>query len=338
LIIYSILSIILGILLLNYGSDWFVLGSSKFAKSLKVSNFVIGATIVAFGTSLPEIITSVYGAFEGYGGIAAGNAIGSCITNIGFVLGICAIISPIVIKHHSILKNVKIYFMFSLIAFILGLDGYNRIDGVILFLLFLGYVIYTIKSGSGIIEEDIDESKKIGLPLSILLIILGLIAVIVGSGIFVNGAVDIAKLLGVPDSIVGFTLVAFGTSLPEFVVSLSAVRKGLGDIVLGNVVGSNIANIGAALGLSAIVLPISVKLYGAQLYINTFLVSLLLFFVIRNGFNPFKSGSCNNGISNNSNNGNNDNNENNKIKYPVISKIDGIILFIIYVVFLIITI
>ncbi|HID47677.1 MAG TPA: calcium/sodium antiporter [Methanococcaceae archaeon] len=242
----------MGLGLLNYGGDWFILGNTRIARYFKISNFVIGATIVAFGTSLPEVVTTLYALYRNLPMIALGNALGSCIVNIGFVLGLCAIIYPIVIKQESIIRNIYLYLLYSLLLFILGYDGFNVIDGVVLFLLFLCYVAYTLKRREFIGEEKRGK-KDIPMVLAVILIIIGLLSIFVGSKLFIDGARDIALFLGVPEKVIGFTLVAFGTSLPEIAVSLSAIRRRLGDIVLGNVIGSNMVNVGCALALSSII-------------------------------------------------------------------------------------
>ncbi|MBW9223252.1 calcium/sodium antiporter [Methanothermococcus sp. SCGC AD-155-E23] len=244
--------LLIGLGLLNYGSDWFILGNTRIARYFKISNFVIGATIVAFGTSLPEVVTTLYALYRNLPMIALGNALGSCIVNIGFVLGLCAIIYPIVIKQESIIRNIYLYLLYSLLLFILGYDGFNVIDGVVLFLLFLCYVAYTLKRREFIGEEKRGK-KDIPMVLAVILIIIGLLSIFVGSKLFIDGARDIALFLGVPEKVIGFTLVAFGTSLPEIAVSLSAIRRRLGDIVLGNVIGSNMVNVGCALALSSII-------------------------------------------------------------------------------------
>ncbi len=317
-ILFSMFILILGLVLLNYGSDWFVLGSSRVARHLNISNFVIGATVVAFGTSLPEIITSVYASYIGSSGIAMGNALGSCIANIGLVLGLSVLISPIIVQKLSVLKNGYIYLMFSIVAFVLGYDGFGYIDGAVLFLMFLIYIAYTIKSGECDIDDD-DNNKEYSLITSTIFTIIGLSAVIAGSSLFVNGARDIAHLLGISDKIIGFTLVALGTSLPELMVSITAVRRELGDMAIGNVIGSNIANIGCALGLSAMIKYIPPVKF--EMSVNMFLVLLLTIFMskyfIIDKLTNIK------------------NTETKPSIYSKITRIEGMLLVLIYLVFLI---
>ncbi|UXM84308.1 calcium/sodium antiporter [Methanococcus aeolicus] len=320
-ILFSVFILLLGLALLNYGSDWFVVGSSKVAKHLNVSDFVIGATVVAFGTSLPEIITSVYASYIGSTGIAVGNSLGSNIANVGLILGLSALIAPIYIKKENILKNGYIYLLFTIIAFILGYDGFNSIDGILLFIMLISYITYTIKKG-GCCEEMGENNGSI--VKSVLFTILGLLAVIVGSSLFVSGAKDIALFLGISDKIIGFTLVAFGTSLPELVVSITAVKRKLGDMVIGNIIGSNIANIGGALALASIINPLPKVPFEMTVYL--LLTSLMVLFMSKHIMEFIKKNKDK--IHNKK-----DNNDNETI-YSKINRIDGTILILIYLGFI----
>ncbi|WP_048202589.1 calcium/sodium antiporter [Methanocaldococcus bathoardescens] len=242
---------LLGLILLYYGSDWFVLGSERIARHFNVSNFVIGATVMAIGTSLPEILTSAYASYMHAPGISIGNAIGSCICNIGLVLGVSAIISPIIVDK-NLRKNIFVYLLFVIFTAVIGIDGFSWIDGVILLILFAIYLRWTVKNGN---IEEINENNNKNNPsmvFSLVLLIIGLVGVLVGAELFVDGAKKIATALNVSDKIIGFTLVAFGTSVPELMVSLVAAKRNLGGMVLGNVVGSNIADIGGALALGSL--------------------------------------------------------------------------------------
>ncbi|XRO77857.1 calcium/sodium antiporter [Methanocaldococcus sp. 10A] len=252
MLILGVAYFLLGLVLLYFGSDWFVLGSERIARHFNVSNFVIGATVMAIGTSLPEILTSAYASYMHAPGISIGNAIGSCICNIGLVLGLSAIISPIIVDKH-LKKNVFIYLLFVLFTFIIGFDGFSWIDGIILLILFAFYLRWTVNNGK--VEEINEEDKKKynpSLAFSLVLLIIGLVGVLVGAELFVDGAKKIATALNVSDKVIGFTLVAFGTSVPELMVSLAAAKRNLGGMVLGNVVGSNIADIGGALAIGSL--------------------------------------------------------------------------------------
>lgn len=322
-ILLSVFILLMGLVLLNYGSDWFVLGSSRIAKYLNVSDFVIGATIVAFGTSLPEIITSVYAAYANLPGIAVGNSLGSCIANIGLILGISAIIYPIVVRHNSVLKNGYIYLIFTIVAFILGYDGFGFIDGLILFILLLGYIVHTIKNGGTPTVEEEGAPKKISMTTAVIFTIVGLLSVIIGSELFVDGAKGIAAFLGISDKIIGFTLVAFGTSLPELVVSITAVRRKLGDIVLGNVIGSNMANIGCALAFSGMISYIPPVKF--EMNVNLFLVVLMVIYMSKNLIlDKIRNKKVNTNI----------NDKTNLEEYSKIGRIEGISLVLIYMIFI----
>ncbi len=263
---------IFGGILLAYGSDWFIEGSTRVAKHFNVSNFVIGATIVAFGTSLPEIVTSSGAALSGYPGLAVGNAVGSCIANIGIILGISVLMYPLIIKKRAIIKNGNIYLIATILLVILGYNGFSRFDGLILFLFMITYVIYTIKTSESDDEEIISDltTKKASI-----FIVVGLLAVILGSDLFIEGAKGIAEYFNVPESIIGFSLVAFGTSLPELASSVAAAKRKLGSIVLGNVIGSNIANTCIALSFSAMI--VDIPKYNVELMVNTIMALLIIF-------------------------------------------------------------
>ncbi|MBA2841298.1 cation:H+ antiporter [Methanococcus maripaludis] len=269
---YLILYMIIGGILLAYGSDWFIEGSTRVAKHFNVSNFVIGATIVAFGTSLPEIVTSSGAALSGSPGLAVGNAVGSCIANIGIILGISVLMYPLIIKKRAIIKNGNIYLIATILLVILGYNGFSRFDGLILFLFMISYVIYTIKTSESDEEELISDitTKKASI-----FIVVGLLAVILGSDLFIEGAKGIAEYFNVPESIIGFSLVAFGTSLPELASSVAAAKRKLGSIVLGNVIGSNIANTCIALSFSAMI--VDIPSYNVELMVNTIMALLIIF-------------------------------------------------------------
>ena len=263
---------IFGGILLAYGSDWFIEGSTRVAKHFNVSNFVIGATIVAFGTSLPEIVTSSGAALSGSPGLAVGNAIGSCIANIGIILGISVLMYPLIIKKRAIIKNGNIYLIATILLVILGYNGFSRFDGLILFLFMIIYVIYTIKTSESDEEEIISD---ITVKKASIFIVVGLLAVILGSDLFIGGAKGIAEYFNVPESIIGFSLVAFGTSLPELASSVAAAKRKLGSIVLGNVIGSNIANTCVALSFSAMI--VDIPKYNVELMVNTIMALLIIF-------------------------------------------------------------
>uniref|UniRef100_A9AAN0 Na+/Ca+ antiporter, CaCA family n=1 Tax=Methanococcus maripaludis (strain C6 / ATCC BAA-1332) TaxID=444158 RepID=A9AAN0_METM6 len=271
MLIESVLFLAVGLFMLSYGSDWFVLGASRVAKQFNISSFVIGATIVAFGTSLPEIVTSAYAASTGSVDLAVGNALGSCIANIGLVLGLSLIISSVFIKSRSVLKNGYLYIVYTIIFTILGYNGFSFFDGVFLLLLLVLYVIYTIKSGE--MDEE-EHEKSVTFNRAIFYLAIGLSFVILGSSFFVDGAKGLATAFGISEKIIGFTIVAFGTSLPELAVSFAAARQKLGGIVIGNVIGSNIANMFGALAIASIIHEIPAVKF--ELSVNILMVFLLM--------------------------------------------------------------
>jgi len=257
---------ILGFFILIKGATLLVDGSASIAKKLKISSIVIGLTIVAFGTSMPELIVNIFASVQNNSEIAIGNILGSNISNILLILGISAIIYPITANKNTVLKEIP----FNLLAIvILGIiandiiiDGQNfssitRIDGLILisfFIIFLYYVFGITKSAEDIVGKD--EIKVLSYSKAVFYIILGLIGLIVGGKWIVDGAVEIAKFFNISESLIGLTIIALGTSLPELATSAIAAYKKQSDIAIGNIIGSNIFNIFWILGVSAIIRPL----------------------------------------------------------------------------------
>ncbi|MFV0596434.1 calcium/sodium antiporter [Shewanella sp.] len=254
------LSIIGGFIILTLGAEALVRGASSIALRLGITPLVIGLTIVAFGTSAPELAVSVKSALAGNSGIALGNVIGSNIANIGLILAITALIRPIQVQSQMVRRDIPLMILASMLFWGLLLDGeLSLIDGIILLSLLVGYLVFSYFSAKHTTDADgevIEEGPKNPL-LSIAFIIVG-IGMLVGGGIlFVNGAVDLAKVFGVSEVIIGLTIVAIGTSMPELVTSVLAALKGESDIAIGNIVGSNIFNILGILGVTAVVYPVS---------------------------------------------------------------------------------
>jgi len=253
-----LLSIIGGFLILTFGAEALVRGASAIALRLGIAPLVIGLTIVAFGTSAPELAVSLKSALAGKSGIALGNVIGSNIANIGLILAITALIRPIQVQSQMVRRDIPIMIVASLLFWGLLLDGgLSFWDGALLTTLLFGYLGFSyISSKNSGKSEDIDDRPQHPL-LSVLLIIIG-IAMLVGGGIlFVDGAVALAKALGIGEVIIGLTIVAIGTSMPELVTSVVAARKGESDIAIGNIVGSNLFNILGILGITALIHPIA---------------------------------------------------------------------------------
>lgn len=265
----SYILLIIGFLLLIKGADTFVVGSSSIAKIFNVPTLIIGLTIVAFGTSAPEAAVSVTAALKGNNDMAIANVVGSNIFNILAVVGIAAFINPIKVQKSTIIKEFPFAILASVVLLILAHDikfqGYNenlltRADGLMLLSLFGIFMYYLIEMALTSKEDmNVEQAKEnISMGKSILMSALGIIGILIGGQLVVNSASSIAIAWGMSENLVGLTIVAVGTSLPEFVTSIIAARKGESDIAIGNVVGSNLFNILFVLGLSATISNISV--------------------------------------------------------------------------------
>tara|TARA_Y100000031_G_scaffold54819_1_gene62460 strand:- start:25 stop:957 length:933 start_codon:yes stop_codon:yes gene_type:complete len=256
--IISVIYLIIGTVLLYFGADWLVKSSVHIASKLNISRFVIGLTIVAFGTSLPELGVSLKAALYGKSGIAIGNIIGSNITNILLVLGICSLFSPIVILFSKIKKDILIYLgVCVVLIFFMWNEILERWEGI---LLFTGIIFYTIHSFITDKSHDEDfESSVSTWHRTILFLVFGFVLLYFGSEYFIDGAIGFAKIIGVNDLIIGMSVVALGTSLPELVTSVFAAVKKEHSISVGNIIGSNLFNILSVLGLVSIITPLSVE-------------------------------------------------------------------------------
>jgi cation:H+ antiporter len=256
--IISVIYLIIGTVLLYFGADWMVKSSVNIASKLNISRFVIGLTIVAFGTSLPELGVSLKAALYDKSDIAIGNIIGSNITNVLLVLGLSSMFNPILISFSKIKKDILIYlFVCILLVFLLQNGILERWEGV---LLFTGIIFYTIHSFVTDKSHDEDfEDLFSTWRRTIIFLVLGIILLYIGSESFIKGAVDFAKIIGVSDLIIGMSVVALGTSLPELVTSVFAAVKKEHSISVGNIIGSNLFNILSVLGLVSIIKPLSVE-------------------------------------------------------------------------------
>ncbi|WP_051615770.1 calcium/sodium antiporter [Haploplasma modicum] len=253
-----------GFLILVKGADFFVDGASSIAKHFKVSSLVIGLTVVAFGTSLPEAAVSISSAIKGSGDISFGNVIGSNIFNLLLILGISSIIIPQVV-HKDLIKRdlpVAIFSVLLLIPmyYLLGTQNViTRLEGLLLTILVISFVVMLIKKPNT--EIKLDEKKEIEMtyPIkkAIIITIIGAIGIALGGILVTNGAKEIALLLGMSELLVGLTIISIGTSLPELVTSIVAASKKESDIAIGNIIGSNIFNVLFILGFSALITPIS---------------------------------------------------------------------------------
>ncbi|MGL4373045.1 MAG: calcium/sodium antiporter [Turicibacter sp.] len=263
--------LLLGFGCLVKGADWFVDGSSSIAKTLKIPSLIIGLTIVAFGTSAPEVAVSIIGAIKGSNDMAVGNVVGSNIFNLLGVVGVAAIISPLIVKKSIVAKEFPFALLATVSLLILGFDTIyhhytqnilTRGDGVMLMLLmgiFVYYLIELALTSRSQVNEEPEEIKSYSLSKSIGFSVVGLVAIVVGGQLVVSSATTIALAWGMSESLVGLTIVGIGTSLPELVTSIIAAFKGESDIALGNVIGSNIFNIFFILGLSAVIKDIVIN-------------------------------------------------------------------------------
>ncbi|MBW3670151.1 MAG: calcium/sodium antiporter [Acidobacteria bacterium] len=271
----TILLFIIGIILLVVGAELLVRGASRLAVAIGISPLVIGLTIVAFGTSAPEMAVSVASALSGQAGadIAIGNVVGSNIFNVLLILGLSAMIAPLVVSQQLVRIDVPVMIAASGLMLLFAMDrSISRLDGAVLFGGIVGYTIFAIVKGrqeqTAVQEEyenEFGKGRESSVPVNVLLIIGGLAMLVLGSNWLVDGAIAIARTFGVSELVIGLTIVAAGTSLPEVATSVMASIRGERDIAVGNVVGSNIFNILAVLGLASIVSPAGVNVSGSAL-------------------------------------------------------------------------
>lgn len=259
-----------GFYLLTVAADWLVNGAANLAKRIGVSSLVIGLTVVAFGTSMPELVVSVDASLAGNPGIAVGNVVGSNIFNIALILGIAALIQPIACSKTVIRRDVPVMIAITGLFWYLTQDRLiSRVESISLFCLLAIYTIYSYykarKEPQSEENTDTPGEKPTTLLTELRLIIAGLVAMIAGSKLLLHGSVAIAKAGGVSDEVIGLTLIAAGTSLPELATSIVAATKGQSDIAVGNVVGSNIFNILGILGVAGMILPLEVSEHMAKI-------------------------------------------------------------------------
>lgn len=285
----SILSFVVGIVLVILGADWLTKGASALARRFNMSELLIGLTIVAIGTSLPELVISTGSALKGSPGLALGNIIGSNIFNGMFILGVAALIAPIKFNAKMLTREIPFNLLASIVLILVsgsmlvgGAPGemITRYGGMLLLCFLAIFVRYTFS-----ITNDGGEEAGEQLPVwkVVLLIVTGLAALIFGGNLFVDGATEVARVLGLSEAVIGITIVSAGSSLPELAVSVNAARKGNVGIALGNVLGSNILNIFFILGVSATITPISLDGFSCVDYYVLLASSLLIYIVARFG-------------------------------------------------------
>lgn len=286
----SIINFVTGIVLVILGADWLTKGASGVARRYGVSELVIGLTIVALGTSLPELVISVGSALKGSSGISLGNVIGSNIFNGLFILGVAAVIAPIRFKPRMLTREIPFNLLASVVLILVsgsmlvgGAKGefITRYGGLLLLCFLAVFVRYTFSIPND--GEDGEADKPMGIGKVLLFILLGLAGLILGGNIFVNGATELARVVGLSEAVIGITIVSAGSSLPELAVSVNAARKGNVGIALGNVLGSNILNIFLILGCSATITPISLDGFSFVDFYVLLASSLLIYIVTRFG-------------------------------------------------------
>jgi len=289
---FEVLSLlILGLLALFIGAEGLIRGSSALALKIGITPLVVGLTVVAFGTSTPELVVSLKAAFIGNSSITLGNVIGSNIANIALILGVASLVRPLNVHANVIRKEIPIMIAFTILLILLLLDGeVGFIDGIIFVISIVAYTTVNItlarKEKSTEVEKEFKNGlkTKLNFPVSIILIVVGLGLLILGANLFVNGAISIAKSIGISDAIIGLTIVAIGTSLPELITSIVASYKNESDIAVGNVVGSNIFNILGILGITALIITVSAEGINLIDYGVMFFASLILLPLSKTGF------------------------------------------------------
>ncbi len=283
LLIQNIVFIAIGFFMLMLGAQWLVDGASTFARKYHIPEIIIGLTIVSIGTSMPELMVSLTSAIGGHADISIGNVIGSNLCNLMLILGLTSLIVPLVFSKTTKKYDIPIMIFSTVIVFLVANIGetISRVDGLLLSIVFIVFILYTIKLAQKSMSNNTSKSNvtKKDLGISILKVILGIILLKYGADISVDNAVSIAKVLGVSEKVIGVTIVAIGTSLPELITSVVAGIKGEIDIAIGNIVGSNIFNLLFILGVSSIITPISYSLsYNTDFLLLIFVSFLLLAF------------------------------------------------------------
>jgi cation:H+ antiporter len=282
----------LGLALLTVGGEMLVRGASALATSLGVSKLVIGLTVVAFGTSAPELAVNVAAALQGKSEIGFGNIVGSSIANIGLIVGSAALIRPLQVHRTVILREIPMMLLAAAAALALGLDqvlegrpdAFTRIDGCVLLLFFAVFLYYTINDAlmqrSAMRAEDAPKSSPVR---DLLLIVVGFAGLIGGGKLTVDGAVALARGFGISEVVIGLTVVAVGTSLPELVTSIIACAKGQSDLAIGNVTGSNIFNVLFVLGTTSVIAPVEIPVGGQ---VDLLIMAALTITVLPLSINP----------------------------------------------------
>lgn len=283
------LAIIGGLFLLIWSADRFVDGAAATARHFGMPQLLIGMVIIGFGTSAPEMIVSAFSAINGNPGIALGNAYGSNITNIALILGLTALILPLAVNSQVLKQELPVLIFVTVLSAFLIMDGdVSRLDAWILLVVFFIYMGWTIWNGlhnkedslTTDVKEELQEQAYMSLGKALLLVVIGLALLMVSSQLLVWGAVEVARYFGVSDLIIGLTIVAVGTSLPELASSIMAARKNEVDLAVGNIIGSNLFNTLAVVGIAGAISPMHVgqEIFTRDMFVMSILTLLLFFF------------------------------------------------------------
>ena len=301
----AIIQLVAGFLLLVWGADRLVAGASATARNLGVSPLIIGLTIIGFGTSAPELVVSAVASLKGNAGLAIGNAIGSNIANMGLVLGITALIFPLRIKSNALKREYPMLLLVMLVCFLMALDlSYNRTEGTGL-LIGLGVVIVWIVrigmqrplSDPLAIEFEAEIPKNVPTKIAVFWLVIGLIVLPVSSTFMVDGAVAIARMLGVSDIVIGLTIVALGTSLPELATAITAALNREDDLAIGNIIGSNMFNLLGVLGIASAVQTVELQpIFLARDFPAMFLITGALYLMASDFRGPGRIGRASGGL------------------------------------------
>jgi len=287
--IQSIVFIAIGFAMLMLGAQWLVDGSSAIARKYHIPEIIIGLTIVSIGTSMPELMVSLTSALEGHSDISIGNVIGSNLCNLLLILGLTSLIAPLKFQKNTKKYEIPIMVDATILVFILANVGksISRFDGLIISIVFIMFILYTIfsakKSMNNDIKQDTKKDKKQNAFMAILKIVLGIVLLKIGGDVSVDNAIIVARELGVTEKVIGLTIIAIGTSLPELITSVVAAHKGDIDIAIGNIVGSNIFNVLLILGVSSMISPITYSLSYNFEFIYVIIASILLYMFAATG-------------------------------------------------------
>ncbi|QTA37505.1 calcium/sodium antiporter [Thermosipho ferrireducens] len=278
--------LVLGMILLIKGADWLVEGAVSIALNLGVSKLIVGLSVVAFGTSIPELVASVVSVLKGHSSVSISNVVGSNVANIGLCLAVGVLFSSVNIRKQTMRIEVPFMIISTFVFFSLLIRNGAYLlqwnDGIVFLSLMIVYIYYIVTSARDVIEEELESEirGKYKTLTSVMLVLIGIAGVSLGGELTIRNVVEIAKMFGLSETFVGLTIVAIGTSLPELVVSITSIVKGEGDILVGNIVGSNIFNILLILGISSLIgnLTVDVRGYYIDLFVMIGIALLLLIF------------------------------------------------------------